>query len=74
MSMIDPSMIPIIFGKPLYIWGGVIAFILILTVFSIGYLTHIGKCPVDFKWHRRIAYLAVFFALMHAITAILIYF
>jgi len=74
MSMIDPSMIPIIFGKPLYIWGGVIAIVLLLVVFTIGYLLNAGKISIDLKWHKYLAYLAVFFALAHAIVAILIYF
>ena len=74
MSIIDLSMMPIIFGKPLIVWGGIFTVILFILVFIIGLLLSSGKSPIDFKWHKRLAILAMASGLFHAIVGILIYF
>lgn len=54
-----------IFGSSLLSWLGVLALLLFVTVSLIGILVPKGKIKISFKWHGRIAKLALIVAIIH---------
>jgi len=62
-----------IFGFPALMWGGLATAILFLSVFIIGVGLTTGKLNVPLKWHIRIAWLAMLFALVHAIIGVMLF-
>lgn len=63
-----------IFGKPLIFYAGVITFIAFLFTAYIGWANAKGFGRIDFKWHTRIAKIAIAVAIVHALLGILLYF
>jgi len=74
MGIINPGMFPIIFGAPVYVWGGIITAILFLAVFVMGLMISSGKGNFTMKQHKILAIIAMLLALGHAGIGILIYF
>ncbi len=62
-----------ILGFPLVMWGGLTTAILFLSVFIIGVGLTTGKLNVPLKWHVRIAWLAMLFALVHAVIGVFLF-
>lgn len=58
--------IPIIMGKPLHLWLGVLLFVLI--VFQIAVARRI--LPIPFRWHRIMGYVILLLAVIHGSIAI----
>ncbi len=64
-----------IFGRPLVLWLGLISLILIILAALIATLNMKFKIRViPFKWHSRVAGIAVVFSLIHGILALWINF
>ncbi len=62
--------IPSFLGQPIYVWTGIILFILVvLQIF-------IAKkwLPLNFRYHRYNGWIILFFALGHGLAAIAAYF
>lgn len=59
-------MIPIIMGKPLHLWLGLILFISI--VFQIVVARRL--LPIPFRWHRIMGYVILLLAIIHGSIAI----
>lgn len=60
----------IVFGQPIYVWGGITALVFFLLTFFFG--LNIGKYGM--KWHRIFAYLTLAAVLGHAFYGIKMYF
>ena len=61
----------LIFGRPVFVWLGLITLLLIILQILVG--TRILKLP--FFWHRKVIWvLVITFALLHAFYGIWIYF
>lgn len=58
--------IPIVFGLPLHIWGGMLIFFLILIQVAGG----LKLICIPFVWHKRVAILIVFLGLLHGLAGI----
>ena len=63
-----------IFGKPLIMYLGITTLLLFLLTAVIGVLILRGKTRIPFKWHKRLAIIAIIFALIHGSLGILAYF
>lgn len=61
--------IPVIMGKPLHLWLGLLLFLLI--VFQILVAKRIVSIP--FRWHRIMGYVILLIALIHGSIAIGLY-
>ncbi|AFV03446.1 hypothetical protein UNSWDHB_2588 [Dehalobacter sp. UNSWDHB] len=62
-------MIPVIMGKPLHLWLGLLLFLLI--VFQILVAKRI--VPIPFRWHRIMGYIILLVAIIHGSMAIGLY-
>jgi hypothetical protein len=62
-----------ILGVPLLVLLGFLALIFILAAAVVSILNKKGKTRISFKWHPRLAHIAIIIALIHAAMAILIY-
>jgi len=58
--------IPIILGKPLHLWLGLLLFTLIL--FQIAVAKRI--LPIPFRWHRVMGYVILLLATIHGLIGI----
>jgi hypothetical protein len=64
----------VIFGLPLAIYFGIITFISLLTIAIIGILVFKGLYNIPFNWHMRMAAVTIFFAVIHVILVIWLFF
>jgi hypothetical protein len=64
----------VIFGLPLAIYFGIITFISLFTTAIIGMLVFKGLYNIPFKWHMRMAAVTIFFAIIHVILVIWLFF
>jgi len=65
----------VIFGLPLAIYFGIIAFISLFTTAIIGMLVFKARLyNIPFKWHMRMATVTIFFAIIHVILVIWLFF
>jgi hypothetical protein len=64
----------VIFGLPLAIYFGIITFISLLTTAIIGILVFKGLYNIPFNWHMRMAAVTIFFAVIHVILVIWLFF
>jgi hypothetical protein len=60
----------IFLGKPLLIDSGILALILFMATAAIGALNHRGNFTVPFKWHPRLARIALVVGIIHALFAL----
>lgn len=56
-----------ILGKPLFVYLGIAALLLLVIAAVIGYAVMKGKAKVDLKWHFRLAGLGIALAAIHGI-------
>jgi len=56
-----------IFGKPLGAYLGIIALLSLLTTASIAILNRKGIASISMEWHFRLAYITLFFSLLHGL-------
>lgn len=59
-----------IFGKPLIMYGGILALVCILATFAI---PHLG-IKDNMKWHKRMAVISIILGLGHGLLGILSFF
>ncbi len=64
----------LIFGKPLIMYGGIITFTVFVIVFLIPVLKTQGVNFLSFKWHKKLAWLAILLSLIHGTLGMAIYF
>lgn len=64
----------LILGKPLVFYLGILTYLSFLSTALLGYFFSIGKPLLPFKWHPRIAILALTLGLIHGLLAVSIYF
>jgi len=63
-----------VLGKPLLMYLGIIAVLLMLFTAAIAVLNKKGINKIPFKWHPRMARITIAFALIHGLLAVLTYF
>jgi hypothetical protein len=63
----------LIFGKPLILYLGVLTLFAVLLTASIAVLNFKGIRTIPFKWHPRVAAIAIFIALVHGALGLLAY-
>lgn len=59
-----------VFGLPLAIVFGIIAFVCLLVTALLGYLVLKGKYNIPFAWHMRMAAATVIIAIIHIVLVI----
>lgn len=59
-----------VFGLPLAIVFGIIAFVCLLVTALLGYLVLKGKYSIPFAWHMRMAAATVIIAIVHIVLVI----
>ena len=62
----------LIFGKPVIMYLGILAYILMITTATLGYLVTKGK--TKFIYHKWFAISVIILVVIHAILGILLYF
>jgi hypothetical protein len=62
-----------ILGKPLIMYIGIITLVLFISVALIPILNKRGK-KIPFKWHHRLAAVAIILALIHGLLGAAVYF
>lgn len=60
-------------GLPIVAYVGMITLVLLLATATVGFLNFRGDTRISFKWHPRLAKVAIFFAMIHAIFALSAY-
>jgi hypothetical protein len=60
-------------GLPLIVYAGIVTLFLSLLTASISILNKRGKNWIGFKWHPRVAYVTIAFAIAHALLGLLSY-
>lgn len=60
----------LLWGKPAYVWGGALTFLLMLAAFLV--VASKGKLPI--AWHRPLGIAALIIGAMHFLVGIIIYF
>jgi len=63
-----------ILGKPLIMYGGLLAFIMLMTTGVIGFLVHQGKIGLSINWHINFARVTLLLAFLHAVVGVLLFF
>ncbi|MCR3922586.1 MAG: hypothetical protein NUK65_08750 [Firmicutes bacterium] len=59
----------ILFGQPIFIWFGMLAFLFIISAVSAVYLGRKYKQIARGRWHQKLARFGVGFMLIHAVLA-----
>lgn len=73
--MIHTLAYTLIFGKPVIMYGGIFTYLLFILTAAIGVLNaYFGIHLIPFKWHPRIAAVAIIAATFHAILGLSLYF
>lgn len=72
--MIHELATSLLWDKPLVMYGGILTGLLILFTATVGLLNHQGISVIPFKWHPRLAILAIILMLGHAFFGLSIYF
>lgn len=71
--MINTLALTTVFGLPMVVYGGILTLLLLLTTATVAYLHSMGKSPIPFKWHPRLAILTIIVAIMHGIFGLSIF-
>ncbi len=61
-------------GKPLVMYAGILAFLLLLFTATVGLLNYKGIHTIPFKWHARLAAITIIVVIFHAILGLSIQF
>ena len=72
--MISKLAYTMILGKPVVMYGGILAFFLLLLAALIGFLNTRGIRIMPFSWHPKLALAAIIVALIHGIFGLSVYF
>ena len=72
--MVQSIAYTLFFGKPLIMYGGISAFLLLLSTATVGYLNFKGIYKIPFKWHPRLAIVTIIVVIIHAIFGLSVYF
>lgn len=64
----------LLLGLPLIMYGGIFSYLLFLATAVVAVLNHKGIRTIPFKWHPRLAILAIAVATIHAIFGLSFYF
>ena len=64
----------LILGKPAIMYGGLLAFLLLVFTATVGALNFRGIAIIPFKWHPLLAAITITMALIHGILGLSIYF
>lgn len=72
--MIQEIAFTLILGKPLLMYFGILALLLLLFTATVGALNFKGISTIPFKWHPRLAMATIIIAIIHAIFGLSIYF
>lgn len=72
--MIQSLAYTLILGKPMIMYGGIFALLLLLATATIGFLNSKGIRTIPFQWHPRLALLTLLVAIVHAIFGLSIFF
>lgn len=64
----------LIFGKPLIMYIGILTLCLILFAASIAAMNMKGIRTIPFKWHPRMALIAICCAVIHGVLGVLAFF
>ena len=62
----------LVFGKPLFLWAGLITMICLISTFVSGLLVMRGK--TKFKYHKMLAYTTLAVGTVHGILVISVFF
>jgi len=63
-----------ILGKPLFIYLGLLTFVLLLAAAMVGRLNLKGNTAIPFKWHPRLVILAMTAGIIHMILGLAVFF
>lgn len=72
--MINNIAFTLFLGKPLIMYGGIFAFLLLLATATVGALNFRGITIISLKWHSRLAIITIIVAIIHAIFGLSIFF
>lgn len=72
--MIQTIAFTLVFGKPLIMYGGIAAFLLLVSTAAVGALNRRGISVIPFRWHARLALLTILVATVHALFGLSAYF
>jgi len=61
-------------GFPLIMYGGLLAFLLLLLTLTVGALNYRGIRTIPFKWHPRLALLTLIVSLIHVFFGLAFFF
>jgi len=64
----------LIFGKPLIMYLGILTLFLFLFVASIAVMNKKGIRTIPFRWHPRMAVIAICCAVIHGVLGVLAFF
>lgn len=65
--MISSLALTMFLGKPLIAYGGILAYLLLVSTALIGLLNHKGIHVIPFKWHPRLALITLVVATIHGL-------
>ncbi|MFA5024760.1 MAG: hypothetical protein WC523_07485 [Patescibacteria group bacterium] len=63
-----------ILGKPLFMYLGLLTFVLLLAAATVGRLNFKGNTTIPFKWHPRLVVLAMTVGIIHMILGLSVFF
>lgn len=63
-----------LWGKPIVMYLGIFSFLVLIATAITGYMRSKGSQTIDFKWHRRLAYLLIILTIFHALLGLSSYF
>lgn len=72
--MISEIAYTILFSKSLIFWLGIITYLAFVFTALISVMQKKGKRILGFKWHSRMAYIALALATLHGIFGLSVYF
>lgn len=72
--MIQNIAYTLVFGKPLIMYGGILAFSLMIFTATVGFLNSRGIHAIPFKWHPWLAIATILVAVVHAIFGLSAFF
>ena len=73
MNMLENITYYLIFGLPMIAYLGIATLTLFLATAAIGWMNSRGIRRIPFKWHPRMAKLAITFAVVHGVLGLLAY-
>lgn len=72
--MIHQFALTLVWGRPLFAYFGLLAFLLILAAATVGRLNFKGNSIIPFKWHPRLAITAIIAGAVHIFLALSVFF